>query len=199
MKRRLFIAINFTEKIKKDMEDIANKSLHALGSAGNLRAVLPDDWHMTLLFLGDKSDDLIISIVNSLRNVLDRFPDSPLVEFDKVILSSSISTANPDMVWISGTKETSESLSMLRNKLKDQLIENGVRFKIDYKKFKSHITLAKFSSLTEQEAGIIRLPKMKRTNFYPKSIDLMESHLNHNKFTPKYETLKKIEFKNVSQ
>ncbi len=192
MTRRLFIAINFTEDVKEEIEDVAKRTISVLGNADNLRATLPEDLHITLLFLGDKSDESIIPIINSLRGALDEFPVSPLIEFDKVNFNP---IAAPNMAWIYGTKETSENLSLLRKALENQLVENGEWFKVDFKKFNGHITLARFNNLTSQKTELIKLPQMDQISFYPKSVDLMESHLGNNKLEPRYEILARVEFK----
>ena len=174
------------------MDDIAGETRLSLSGADKLKITQPDDLHITLLFLGDKSDESIIPVIDSLRGALDGFPVSPLVEFDKVIFNP---IAAPNMAWISGTKKTSDDLSLLREELEKQLVKNGVWFKIDHKKFNAHITLARFDNLTFQKSGLIKLPKIDRISFYPESVDLVESHPGNNKFEPKYEVLARVEFK----
>lgn len=106
------------------------------------------------------------------------------------------------MIWLTGTKQTSKILGEIKDKLEDELVKNGVRFKRDKRPFNGHLTLARFqfnfgkSNLPKldniKEVG---LPDIENLSFTAKSLDLMESRLKRT--GAEYEILQSIDF--VSQ
>ena len=141
MTKRLFVAISIPKEIKYS---IAKK-------IDSLETMLPwakftneDNWHITISFLGPQEDESIISILKSIQETVSEFESSGINLSD---ISYAPPRGTPRMIWLNihDIDESSEYLSSLKLSLEDNLVKNGVRFKLDNREFSAHITLAKFS------------------------------------------------------
>jgi len=104
------------------------------------------------------------------------------------------------MIWLTGSKKTSEILGEIKNELEDELVKNGVRFKKENREYNAHLTLARFQpnprkfnlpKLTNiKEVGFLNIENL---SFVVQSLDLMESHLKRS--GAEYEILAKVDFK----
>lgn len=157
-------------------------------SEKNIHITSSDNFHITLVFLGYQEDGAILPIIRSMQDIASgiRVPD---VVLDNI--SYAPPKGVPHMIWLNGTKETSKGLAALKVSLEDELIKNGVRFKLENRKFNSHITMARLveipkADLLEIDAGF----KGFDWSFVPESIDLMESHLSGR--GARYEVLQRI-------
>ena len=176
--RRLFIAINLPDNIKEKIE--ANLR-------GKIRWLPPENWHLTISFLGYQPDEKIPAILKSIKETAANFKP-PKIEFEKTILAPP--DKPPRMIWLTAAKETSEKLAAIKNCLDDSLIKNGVRFKIEKRKYNGHLTLARFSTPIRNYENIRNCEK--QFIFTAQSLDLMESHLK--RAGAKYEILAKVDF-----
>ncbi len=165
--KRLFIAINLPDEVKDEIE----QQIERLDS--DFRWVAKDNWHITLVFLGYQPDEAIPSILESIKQTVQNFP-APAIEFDKIIFGPPHKPAR--MIWLTGTKETSKILGGIKNDLENNLVNNGVRFKMEDRPFNCHLTLARFQNIPEklELSDSIHAP----IKFMAQSIDLMESNLN---------------------
>ena len=121
---RLFIAINFDEKLKSALTEVQNK-MKLQGVRGNFTR--PENLHLTLAFIGEYSDpDLVKEIVERIE----------LAPFD-VALDGMGSFGN---LWWAGIKQ-SDRLEVLARILRRRLAENDVPF--DRKRFRPHVTLVR--------------------------------------------------------
>ena len=78
------------------------------------------------------------------------------------------------MIWLLGDNRASKLLGQIQNELKKQLVSEGVNFKLEYRPFTAHVTLARFKDVVKP------LPKIEQDftlEFTLKSLDLMESVL----------------------
>ena len=186
--KRLFLAINIPKDIKLK---IAQKRDLLESLIPGIRFVGEENWHLTLVFLGEQSDEAILPIVKSMKDLAPKFT-CPEINFSDISYGPLKGT--PRMVWLNGDEKTSKTLSSLKTSLEDELIKNGVRFKLENRGFCAHITLAKFSE--DFRNGLPDLGgEFKDLNwlFEAESLDLMESHLSGK--GAKYEVLQRIEFK----
>lgn len=197
--QRIFIAINLPkgikEKIKKITEDLR-------GHSGlDIKWVVPENWHLTITFLGWQPDQAIDGIINALKDMVEEF-SAPTVEFDKIVLFPDIE--NPRMIWVSGTEKSSQDLSKLKEDLENLLIDNNIRFKIEKRKFITHINLTSIRSEEARNLNIeelqkiideanLKLEKYLPLSFEAESLDLMGSHPE--KGEEKYLVLSKFKFK----
>jgi 2'-5' RNA ligase len=185
--RRLFIAINIPEDIK---DRIAKKN-------NDLEAILPsarytgrEKWHLTVVFLGWQPDEAIIPIIESMNAAAREFSAPEIVLSD---ISYGPMEGMARMVWLNGSKETSETVSPLKTFLEDELIKKGVRFKLENRKFNAHVTLNRFSNISKKDRPELG-KEFENLNwiFEARSLDLMESHPSPK--GAKYEVLQQIKF-----
>ena len=172
-KKRLFIAINLPEKIKKQIRAELKKIRPKF--ANDIRFLKPDNWHITLVFLGYQPVEKIIGILRAIKTAARNFSGFKIELSD---LSYGPPDKAPRMIWINGSLRTSRKLSKIKTSLENNLEENGVNFHQDYPIFRTHITLARFSAVTKSESE--KLPKIGQKlswHFPAKSLELMESHL----------------------
>lgn len=131
---RLFIAINFNEKLKSDLYSIINR-LEKFSESGNFTRW--ENLHLTLHFIGETSN--IKAIKSAMEKVdLSAFPINfkGLGKFKRNV---------GDIYWIGAEK--SPELENLHKILYDALLEKG--FSLESGKFKPHLTLGRKVRLKE--------------------------------------------------
>jgi 2'-5' RNA ligase len=184
-KKRLFIAINLPDAVKKKISDvIASLDLQInrkVAKQIGFRWMEPESWHLTISFLGYQLDEAIGPILKSMKEVGGYFAAFE-IEFEDIIWAPADKA--PRMIWMTGKEKTSNDLAGLKNKLEDLLIENGVRFKPEIRKYNAHLTLARFSDgknfndLNIDLSGVVK-NIFQSLNFVAQNIDLMESEIEH--------------------
>lgn len=188
--KRLFIAINLPEEVKQRITEIIKQiNPEKFSDKSNFRWLSPENWHLTLVFLGYQPDEVISPILESIKETVQHFPVST-VEFEKIILAPPGKT--PRMIWLCGTKETSKALGEIKKYLDDSLIKNGVGFQRENRPFNTHLTLARFQSGQQNNQNKLPNYPIHQLSFIAQSLDLMESHLKHT--GAEYEILSKMDF-----
>lgn len=192
---RVFVAINLPSEIKNKIEQriagLQEKNLPA-----RFRWIRPENWHLTICFLGDQKPEHILVIEKALQETVLNF-SSPLINFE----SLSYGPQNkPYMIWLNTCKETSRKLSLIKEFLENKLFEFGLNFKRENRKYNGHLTLARaprnsqLSNLEEQ----FSLNNKVLLKFTPSSLDLIESTLirstRSRRGGAEYETLLSIKF-----
>jgi 2'-5' RNA ligase len=172
-KKRLFIAINLPETIKKQI----NKELREIryDFTNDIRFLKPENWHITLVFLGYQPVEKVPGIVQAMKITTGDFSK---FEIELSNLTYGPLGKAPRMIWLNGSPETSKKLSKIKSVLEKNLEEKGVNFPRDYPNFQTHITLARFPAVAKGKAA--ELPKIDKNlswHFAVKSLELMESHL----------------------
>jgi 2'-5' RNA ligase len=186
--KRLFLAINIPEDIK---EKIAHKRDLLESLVPGVRFMGEENWHITLVFLGEQGDEALLPIIKSMKDLIPSFA-CPEINFSDI--SYGPVKGVPRMIWLNGDEKTSKALSILKTRLEDGLIKNGVRFKLENREFRTHITLAKFSE--DLRGGLPELSREFRDlnwSFEAEGLDLIESQLSSK--GAKYEILQSMEFK----
>lgn len=138
---RLFIAIQFTPEIKKELTRFQN-DLKRNGLTG--RFVPVENLHLTLAFIGEypNPDDVL--------DVLEQVPFTP---FD---LSLGSAGQFGDLYWCG--IDNAIGLEAYVRRLRRALAESGIPF--DKKKFSPHITLVRRGELLREDAiAISRAPE----------------------------------------
>ena len=131
---RLFIAINFNEKMKSDLYSVINH-LERFSESGNFTRW--ENLHLTLHFIGETSN------VKALKSAMEKIDtDSFTLEFKGL---GRFKRPGGDIYWI-GTKK-SPALEALHISLSDSLLEKG--FTPETGKFKPHLTLGRRINLKE--------------------------------------------------
>lgn len=184
---RLFIAINLPEEIKNKIEEAMEK-IGPLFDNQSARFSPKKNWHLTITFLGYQPLEATSPILKSIEETAANF--KPIkIDFE------NISYGPPDkparMIWLVGTKKTSQTLSELKIKLEDALVKNGIKFKQENRLFNAHVTLVRFpeplSKLPDRLIAPLTL------SFEAQTLDLMESHLKRT--GAEYEIISQFAFK----
>lgn len=139
---RLFIAINFSEEIKKVLINAIDE-LRCQAVSGNFTR--PENLHLTLAFIGESED------VAAIRKVIDSVPAAP---FD---IATSGAGHFGDLYWIG--IEKNPQLEDLAENIRSELRCAG--FRIEDRKFKPHITVAR--QLAANNPVSINVPKTRMT------------------------------------
>jgi 2'-5' RNA ligase len=185
--RRLFIAINIPEDIKSN---IAKKNDVLESLLPGARYTGKENWHLTIVFLGWQPDEAVMPIIEAMNETVKKF-SAPEISFSDI--SYTPADGAPRMVWLNGSEKTSKSISPLKEFLEDSLLNEKVRFKLENRKFNSHVTLNRFSDISKKDLPELG-EKFKGFNwqFMAGSLDLMESHLSRG--GSRYEILQRVEF-----
>lgn len=193
--KRLFIAINIPAENKKRIEIIV-EGLKDIVNQDKPKSIIrwlpPENWHLTLAFLGYQPDEAINPILESIKETVKKFP-APTVKFENIIWAPP--NKPPRMFWLTGTKEISEKLDEIKKYLENRLSEKGVRFQRENRPYNAHLTLCRFSNqslipfanIREFNSRLIR-----GLSFTVQSFDLMESHLKRS--GAEYEVLARLTF-----
>lgn len=186
--KRLFLAIDIPKDIKLK---IAKKRDLLESLIPGIRFVGEENWHLTIVFLGQQNDEALLPIIKSMKDLVPKFA-CPEINFSSISYGPLKGT--PRMIWLNGDEYTSKTLSDFKIALEDELIKNGVRFKLENREFLAHLTLAKFSETLRNDLVDIG-SEFKDLNwlFEAESLDLVESYQSDKGSV--YEVLQKINFK----
>ncbi len=126
---RLFIAIQFPERIKKALAYL-QQDMKDCGMKGNYTK--EENFHLTLAFIGEYKDP------DHVMDVLDG------ISFDPFLIELEGFGNFGDLYW-AGIKE-SEELKKLVKKIRHSLSDKGIPF--DRKRFSPHVTVLRKASFT---------------------------------------------------
>ena len=169
-RHRIFIAINLPGDVRK-----------RLAGYGKKWTELPAKWtaldnlHITLLFLGDVTDEEIGDICLTAKAVASRHGALDVV-LNKISYGPD-DKIPPRFIWASGEKN--EELSALKKDLQDSL-EGKVNLLPDFKIFTPHVTMARISTFQWRTINPEERPEVNESidlAFTVESIDVMESEL----------------------
>jgi len=134
---RLFISINCDDKVRNQLlyvqEKIKSQSLKGSFS-------LPENLHLTLVFLGETPEDKIQPIASVIENALKPPVDPFTLAFST---TGCFKHGNKELWWI-GTERNDPRLVVLktiRQRIADGLSSEGINF--DNRPFNPHITLGR--------------------------------------------------------
>lgn len=173
MKRRIFIAINLPENIKKRIWDFQNK-----WESLPVRWTKRDSLHLTLIFIGYVDDEEMLEVCRLTREVAQK--NEPFfIDFEKILYGPPQNNQKPPrMIWLKG--RPSDELIQIRKELEENLISSeGVgNFNIEKHPFSPHITLARVK--IGQWRNLSSSPEVEqdfKASLAVNSIDVMESEL----------------------
>ncbi len=167
MNRRVFIAINLPEKIRKNL---VNQQLRWMDLP--CRWTKEENLHITLAFLGYLNDEELLELCKITKEVASRHEPFE-INLKKIIYGPDNKRAR--MVWVEG--ESSSELAELQKDLEAALPVEKAK---ESKKYAPHITLGR---LKQWEFNKMELEERPQVNedislaFEVKSIDIMESGL----------------------
>lgn len=189
MRKRIFIAINLPENIKKKLVDYQSKWPEL-----PIRWTKKENLHITLIFLGYLNDEEILKICKITKEVASR-NQSFSVNLNKIYYGPP-KKMPPRMVWVEGEK--SEQLGKLQSDLENSLLmasDTRLREK-EQRPYTPHITLGRirqweFRQIEPEERPIV--DEEISLSFPVNSIEVMESQLKRG--GPEYTVLESFQLK----
>jgi len=173
-KKRLFIAINLPEQVRKKLFEweLKLEQEYGLGEfrGRSINWVIKNNLHITLVFIGYATDDETYEIAKSMKEVAKQHQQF-FINLERIILGPPDGSAR--MFWVEGSK--SQELADLQNNLSAKINQlSGAK----YNAYRPHINLARFKSNVSRiikEKGAIE--KKINYQFSVESIELMQSNL----------------------
>jgi RNA 2',3'-cyclic 3'-phosphodiesterase len=171
----------FAVKLPKEAKDFLYEWIQARkGDFPFARWVHPEDYHITLAFLGFAEKSMLNEVVEKVKPILEKESSFTLTLNSLGIFGPKKA---PRIFW--ADVESSEQLDSIQKKVYRECEKTG--FQLDKKPFRPHITLArKWKSEDAFEEGTllqIREKDGKTFSFNVTEIVLYETHLDR---TPKY-------------
>jgi len=190
MRRRVFLAINLDHATIARIERmIADKEMFGGESGFGIRFLKPENWHITLSFLGYQDEDSIFRIINAALEAVRGIPPQK-IELDKSLYGPP--DKNPRMIWISASPETSRRLNKIKNLFEDKLEGLGVAFRRENREFHAHVTVARFEK-SFRKSSLPPLGQPVNLKLEAQNLDLMESELKRG--GAEYTILQRFPFK----
>jgi len=197
MRRRIFIAINLPENLRRKLANYQNNWPEL-----PVRWIKPENIHITLVFIGYVSDEELLEISRTAKEVAARhspffvnlnkicygppkkmpprppkFSEATVIEKDKN--SSNKKFWRPRMIWTMGKK--SQDLASLRDDLEKSLAgSERVGFSPEKRGFSLHITLGRIRQWEWRKIEPEERPEIEQElnlGFSADSIEVMESQL----------------------
>lgn len=141
MLKRLFIGIPILSTEAKQFAAIWKNDRQL--NSNHLNWTKPENWHITLFFLGDTS----ISKIALLQNLIgESFKNIQTFNAELVGLGVFPNSINPKVLWLG--LEDIQPLMPAHHQLGDLLLQNG--FSFDSKPLKPHLTLARIKHLNDR-------------------------------------------------
>jgi len=178
-KRRLFIAINLPENVRKRLAEWQGK--WNLDSK-YINWVRKENIHITLVFIGYVDDDETYKICKIVREMARRH-ESFHLDLEKIITGPPDKT--PRMFWVEGEK--SQELANLQNDLENAL-NIGTGYKKEIRPFRPHITLARFKYQIAKD--LPKIDEQFRAEIPVETIEVMQSDLHRS--GPEYTILEVV-------
>ena len=180
MRHRIFIAINFPEKIKNKLLKYQNEideSFYGVSDRELIRLVKRNNLHITLVFLGYVQDEEIPEIINVVEEITEKHNPFP-INLDKICYGPP-KKMPPRMVWAEGKK--SEELGKLQNDLENSLFSSlKSSKKSEARPYRPHITLGRISKWGFKQIEPEERPRVEKNislRFQVNSVEIMESQL----------------------
>ncbi len=136
MRKRVFLAINLPAEIKSELLKIQKQFPTLPG-----RFVKDESLHLTLIFLGDRTEEELEKITAVGKKAGERTPCFD-ISFGRVCYGPG-KKLPPRLIWAEGEK--SEGLITLKKNL-DKLLAEKISFQPERQNFLPHITLARIKA-----------------------------------------------------
>jgi 2'-5' RNA ligase len=143
---RLFVAIAVPDAVRDEMIRV-QRELQPLAPSGAVRWAKPEQFHLTLRFLGDVPSNRVAALQEAVREVCSGVPALPLCARGVGFFPNARS---PRVVWV-GVNDDENCLAKLQKK-----IESAVRpFTAGQggEDFAGHVTLGRFKQFRRPEIG----------------------------------------------
>ncbi len=169
-KRRIFIAINLPEKLKKRLKEYREQ-----------HDILPVRWtknnslHLTLVFIGYVDNEQMLEACKITREVAEKI-DPFFINFRKIVAGPPGKEFR--MIWLEG--EANEELTRLKSRLEEALLAGNAGLqKAETRAFSPHLTLARVKAGGHQilTSDINGIEQKFEAQLEVSSIEVMESDL----------------------
>ena len=170
MHRRIFIAINLPENIKKELSNYQLKWLELPASW-----VKKENLHITLSFLGYLIDEELLEVLKTSEETALRHKPF-IINLNKITYGPP--KRPPRMVWVEGEKN--EELRKLQNDLENSLRGLSAKTENENRPFASHINLCRIRQWEFRKLETEERPEINEEinlSFEVNSIEIMESRL----------------------
>ncbi|MCX6811451.1 MAG: RNA 2',3'-cyclic phosphodiesterase [Candidatus Berkelbacteria bacterium] len=163
MKKRIFIAINISDNLKKEIKKFRQKY-----NSLPVRWMPDENLHLTLMPPTEFDDNQIVAIIEKLKELEGVF--GPIrIEFQRVTFGPN--PIHPRLIWAEGADNP--KLAELKNKITQKLGYNQK----DKRPFRPHLTLARFRSQDYQIFLQKRLDKEVDWSLTADSFSIIQSEL----------------------
>lgn len=137
---RFFIALEIPNENKPELQAIQQKLSNFIP---HLRLTDPDKFHLTFAFIGEQPEDIKDDLVDILAHASKEIHP---FEITPAYIDGFPNIHVPKVIW-TGVKDDIDKIIILRERIKDRLIE--MNLDTDERRFIPHITIAKLSTQTE--------------------------------------------------
>jgi len=167
MMKRLFLAISLPDEERKALSYETDAIEGELPEELNPRASGPDKLHFTIIFLDSQEEEAIPIIVKAMEKTA-----SEMSPFEVKVTKIDYNSGKPEkrMVWAYGE---APQMSVLRDRLSEALIGEGLAFPKFRDELHPHITLVRFEP--REEGGLPKLTADLDMKFTAGSVELIES------------------------
>lgn len=166
--KRLFIALNLPEKIKKEIVEFSDK-LAKNNKNKPIKWVMGDGLHITLHFLGYADGILEEQVKLAMQSLSGKFGE---FEFALGKINAFPNLASSRVIFLECEQINGKSVFKLRELLGKKLIQLGIA--VDERLWKPHITLGRVKERCDFKTWDCAVEPL---NFSVSSLELMESRL----------------------
>lgn len=178
MNVRLFISIPMPAAVKTALQSVQEELRDGMPQRARpaIRWTNPEQFHLTLRFLGDVDSQLVPNLIQALRNICQPHPPLDLRAEEVGFFPAR---RPPRVVWI-GVRDRGELLPKLQQKI-EAAVGHFSALAAD-KEFKSHLTIGRIKSIRPAESQILATLARKQAGrifgeWSADSIHLMRSEL----------------------
>ncbi|MDP2766870.1 MAG: RNA 2',3'-cyclic phosphodiesterase [Candidatus Methanoperedens sp.] len=166
--KRLFMAINLPEKIKRKIVEFTDK-LAKNNKNKPIKWVMGDGLHITLHFLGYADGMLEEQVKLAMQSLSGKFGE---LKFSLGKISAFPNLMNPRIIFLECEQTNGKSVFKLQELLGEKLTQLGIA--VDERPWKPHITLGRVKERCDFKTGDCSIEPL---NFSAASFELMESRL----------------------
>ncbi len=167
--KRLFIAIEFPQKLRQYFYNII---ISMSNKNHEIRAIVPDNIHLTLKFLGNTNISRISKIARAISSVSASFPKFSFNTGDRIEAFPGLKSARIIFVPV---EEGSEKIIQFYGKLEDSL--SKVKIRKEPRKFIPHLTVARIRNMIDLREEINNIDIAPQKNIECTHLTLFESVL----------------------
>lgn len=195
--RRLFFALNATDPLAESFLPTLKKlKINADKKEMTMKWVPPDNFHITVTFIGDTAVSDIPKIQAALAETCKVFNSFDLKIEDMGAFSSEHEAR---VIWLG--VQNKRYLNELKNELDRNLAERGISLPVEFREFVPHLTIGRLRNPKSVKDMISPFKRKSFGKLHVHEVVLYESHLHGNfpVYTPIYRCELTAEEKSVQE